>query len=104
MFSSIGGLEILVILVVALLVLGPDHLPRVMRTVGKAVGELRRVSTEFQRTVNTELALDGKQPQKITAKPEKESSEQAAVPVKSSAKDRRASGGRSERARTTWRA
>ena len=58
MFGSIGGLEILVILVVGLLVLGPDHLPRAMRAAGKTLGELRRASTEFQRTINTELALE----------------------------------------------
>ncbi len=53
---NLGGMEILVILVVALLVLGPDKLPNVMRTIGKAMGELRRVSTEFQRTIHTEAA------------------------------------------------
>lgn len=54
---NLGGMEILVILVVALLVLGPEKLPSVMRSVGKAVGELRRASTEFQRTMNAELAI-----------------------------------------------
>lgn len=49
---NLGGLEILVILVVALLVLGPDKLPGFMRTVGKTVGELRRVSNEIQQTVS----------------------------------------------------
>lgn len=53
---NLGGGEILVILVVALLVLGPEKLPRFMRTVGKAVGDLRRASTDFQRTMNLELA------------------------------------------------
>jgi sec-independent protein translocase protein TatB len=53
---NLGGGEILVILVVALIVLGPDKLPRFMRTVGKAVGDLRCTSTDFQRTMNLELA------------------------------------------------
>lgn len=55
---NMGGGEILIILVVALLVLGPDKLPRVMRTVGKTLGELRKASTDFQRTINTELSVD----------------------------------------------
>lgn len=55
---NIGGLELLVIAAVALLVLGPDKLPKFMRTVGKAVGQIRRVSTEFQRTINLELTDD----------------------------------------------
>ena len=58
---GIGGLELLVILVVALLVLGPKKLPELARTLGKAMGEFRRVSTEFQRTLNTEIALDDMQ-------------------------------------------
>ena len=52
---NLGGMEILVILVVALVVLGPDKLPKFMRSVGKSIGELRRVSTDFQRTLSTEL-------------------------------------------------
>ena len=66
MFSSIGGAEILLILVVALVVLGPDHLPKVMRTVGRAVGQMRRVSTEFQRTLNTELSTASQTPERET--------------------------------------
>ena len=54
---GIGSMEVLVILVVALLVLGPQNLPKVARSVGRAMGEFRKVSTEFQRTLNTEAAL-----------------------------------------------
>ena len=52
---NLGGMEIVVILIVALLVLGPDKLPGVMRTLGKALGELRKTSAEFQRTMSTEI-------------------------------------------------
>ena len=52
---GIGGTELLVILVVALVVLGPKSVPQIARTLGKAMGEFRRVSTEFQRTLNTEI-------------------------------------------------
>lgn len=55
---GIGGTELLVILVVALLVLGPKSVPQIARTLGKAMGEFRRVSTEFQRTLNTEIAME----------------------------------------------
>lgn len=53
---GIGGTELLVILVVALVVLGPKSVPQLARTLGKAMGEFRRVSTEFQRTLNMEAA------------------------------------------------
>ena len=55
---GIGSTELLVILVVALLVLGPKNLPKIAHTLGRAMGEFRRVSTEFQRTLNTEIAVE----------------------------------------------
>jgi Tat protein translocase TatB subunit len=45
---NVGTPELLVILVVALLVLGPTRLPDAMRQVGRAMGELRRLSSGFQ--------------------------------------------------------
>ena len=45
---NVGTPELLVILVVALLVLGPDKLPEVARKVGNVIGELRRMSAGFQ--------------------------------------------------------
>jgi sec-independent protein translocase protein TatB len=55
---GIGSAELLIILLVALLVLGPEKLPSLARTLGKAMGEFRRMSTDFQRTLNAEAALD----------------------------------------------
>ena len=55
---GIGGTELLVILVVALLVLGPKSLPQIAKTLGRAMGEFRRVSTEFQRTLNMEVEME----------------------------------------------
>lgn len=57
---NIGGMEILVIMVVALLVLGPEKLPGVMRTIGKALGELRKATTDLQRTMNAEITAGEK--------------------------------------------
>lgn len=48
MLPNVGGAEVLVILVVALLVLGPEKLPGAARQVGKAIGELRRLGSGFQ--------------------------------------------------------
>ena len=45
---GIGGTELLVILVVALIVLGPKSVPQIARTLGKAMGEFRKVSTEIE--------------------------------------------------------
>lgn len=49
--GSIGPAEILVVLVVALLVLGPARLPEAARTVGKAVSEIRKATSGLQTEV-----------------------------------------------------
>ncbi|MDR0466247.1 MAG: Sec-independent protein translocase protein TatB [Deltaproteobacteria bacterium] len=51
---GIGSSEFLVILIVAFIVIGPSHLPKIAKTLGKAMGEFRRVSADFQRTLNLE--------------------------------------------------
>ncbi|MDR2744844.1 MAG: Sec-independent protein translocase protein TatB [Desulfovibrio sp.] len=55
---GIGSTELLVILLVALIVLGPKSLAGIARTMGKAMGEFRRISTDFQRTLNAEAAQE----------------------------------------------
>ena len=50
MFDSWG--ELLVIAVVALVVVGPKELPQLLRTVGRWVGQARRMAGEFQAQVN----------------------------------------------------
>ena len=46
---DIGWSEILVIIVVAIVVVGPKDLPRLMGTFGHYAGKLRRAAAEFQR-------------------------------------------------------
>ena len=46
---NIGGGELLVIVLIALIVLGPQRLPDAMRTFGRVVGEVRRISSGFQQ-------------------------------------------------------
>jgi len=49
--GSVGAPEILVILVLALLVLGPDRLPQAARTMGRWVGEIRKITGSLQAEV-----------------------------------------------------
>lgn len=44
---GVSGIEFLVILVVAVIVLGPDRLPEAMRTLGKMARELRKITDDF---------------------------------------------------------
>ncbi|HEV2811438.1 MAG TPA: Sec-independent protein translocase protein TatB [Acidimicrobiales bacterium] len=59
---NIGPAELLVVLVVALLVLGPNKLPDAARQVGKAIGEMRKLSTGFQAEMRDAMKepVDGK--------------------------------------------
>lgn len=45
---NIGGGELIAILIIALIVLGPDKLPDAVRRAGRLYGELRRMSSGFQ--------------------------------------------------------
>jgi sec-independent protein translocase protein TatA len=52
---GVGMPELLVILVVALLVLGPKRLPEIARSLGRGMAEFRRASNEFTRTLSASL-------------------------------------------------
>ena len=45
---NVGGPEVLVVILVALIVLGPEQLPKAMRTFGSVMSEIRKVSSGFQ--------------------------------------------------------
>ncbi len=84
---GIGSTELLVILVVALLVLGPKNLPKIAHTLGRAMGEFRRVSTEFQRTLNTEIAFEEESEKAKARKAETDKAQAASGSAGSSAPD-----------------
>ena len=52
---NVGGGELIVIAVIALIVLGPQRLPHAARQVGKAMADLRRLSTGFQNEVRNAI-------------------------------------------------
>ncbi len=55
MFGPIGGPEMVVILIIALLVFGPRRLPELARSLGKGLSELRRTSHDMRRTLEREI-------------------------------------------------
>lgn len=55
---DIGFSELLVIGVVALIVIGPQKLPRVARTVGILMGRLQRYVSDVKADINREIELD----------------------------------------------
>ena len=55
---GIGMPELVVILVVALVVLGPKRLPEVARTLGKALAEFRRQTADVMDELQVHTMLD----------------------------------------------
>lgn len=53
---NIGAGQILVILLVALVVLGPDKLPSAARSAGRVLREVRRVSSGFQQEMRDAMS------------------------------------------------
>jgi TatA/E family protein of Tat protein translocase len=49
---GIGIPEILIILVIALLVLGPQKLPELAKALGKAMGEFKRATSDLRETMD----------------------------------------------------
>jgi sec-independent protein translocase protein TatB len=45
---QVGPLEIIVVAVLALIIFGPQRLPEIARTVGRALNELRRMANEVK--------------------------------------------------------
>ena len=55
---DIGFTELLVIGVVALIVIGPERLPKVARTAGLLFGRLQRYVSQVKSDINQEMQLD----------------------------------------------
>jgi sec-independent protein translocase protein TatB len=55
---GIGMPELIVILVIALIVLGPKRLPEVARSLGKAMSEFRRQSSEIMEEFQAQARLE----------------------------------------------
>ncbi len=52
---GIGGWEMLLIAVVALLVFGPKRLPELARSMGRGLAEFRRASSDLRRSFDLDL-------------------------------------------------
>ena len=55
---DIGFSELMVIAVIALVVIGPERLPRVARTLGILAGRLQRYVADVKADINREVELD----------------------------------------------
>lgn len=55
---DVGFSELMLIAVVALIVIGPERLPKVARTVGHLLGRLQRYVSDVKADINREMQLD----------------------------------------------
>lgn len=55
---DIGFAELLIVAVVALIVLGPERLPRALKTAGMWLGRIKRTVTSVQKEISEELRVE----------------------------------------------
>lgn len=63
---GVGPMELLLVLILALIFLGPEELPTVARTLGKLVRDLQKLSADFTEQVKTELGPELEELNKAT--------------------------------------
>lgn len=56
--SGIGGSEFILLVLIGLLILGPERLPRVARQVGQWVGKARQMTRSLQRQLEEETSVE----------------------------------------------
>ncbi len=74
MFGSIGGPEVVLLFIAALLLFGPRRLPEIGRALGKTVADFRRATNDFktnlEREVRMEELKDAVRPIELAPRPE----------------------------------
>ena len=58
MFGTLGGPELFLIMVVALIVFGPKKLPEIGKSLGRMMNEFKKASSEFRQTLEDEVEAD----------------------------------------------
>ena len=59
---GIGGQELILILVLALIIIGPKKLPDIAKTLGKAMGEFQRATDDLKKEMNHATDLSPSRP------------------------------------------
>ncbi len=70
-FSSVGMQEILMILLVAIIVIGPAKIAEFGKTMGKFSRNIKQASTEFTTSLNREIELENKDKASSSSDPSK---------------------------------
>jgi len=55
LFLDISGGELLIILIVAFLVFGPQRIPEIARKIGRGMSEIKKASNQIRNEINKEV-------------------------------------------------
>ncbi len=66
---NIGPMEILLVLAVALVVVGPKRLPELGKTIGKSLREFRKAQDDLRRTIEFDMDDEPAQPSRRSVGP-----------------------------------
>ena len=77
---NIGAPELIIILVIALLILGPGKLPEVGASIGKSIREFRKASSDVQDAVKVNVDVSP-QPNTLTSQAAPNTTSEPAPPV-----------------------
>ncbi|MEW6457130.1 MAG: Sec-independent protein translocase protein TatB [Acidobacteriota bacterium] len=55
MFGNIGLPELILIFIIALLIFGPKKLPELGKTIGRALAEFRKTTSEIKNSIEEEI-------------------------------------------------
>jgi sec-independent protein translocase protein TatA len=66
---NIGPQELILVLIIALVVVGPKRLPELGRTIGRGMREFRKMQDDVRDTLKIDLDPDPEPPKKPVAKP-----------------------------------
>ena len=77
MFGSVGMPELIIIFVIALIVFGPRRLPDLGRSLGRAIAEFKRATSDLQNSLEDEIRREespsrAEAPPPTAEKPERE--------------------------------
>jgi sec-independent protein translocase protein TatB len=64
---NIGPQELIVVLIIALIVVGPQRLPELGRTIGKAMREFRKIQDDVKDSIRFDLDTEPDQPVRPSA-------------------------------------
>ena len=69
-FFGIGTGELLVILIIALIIVGPHKLPELAKTLGKAFSEFKKTADDLKETVSAQIQVESEKQKLLEINPQ----------------------------------